>query len=37
MSTPQSPSHPDAPVRVVDVMLIFDAVTLLSSHPEASR
>ncbi|MGD7313977.1 AidA/PixA family protein, partial [Ralstonia pseudosolanacearum] len=26
-----------APVRVVDVMLIFDAVTLLSSHPEASR
>ncbi len=37
MSTPQSPSHPDAPVRVVDVMLIFDAVTLLSRYPEASR
>lgn len=37
MSTPQSPSHPDTPVRVVDVMLIFDAVTLLSRNPEASR
>ncbi|AXW63317.1 hypothetical protein CJO94_00720 [Ralstonia solanacearum] len=37
MSTPQSPSHPDAPMRVVDVTLIFDAVTLLSRDPEASR